>query len=107
MCIRDRISDFLVSQQLQMGNGKLHPLVVVHAHIGDVGIGADIVIIKNGGSAACMKILHPGIVQGKAQHKGDVYKRQAYLPSVFILNFDTRGVSFGPAFQGKKSGSVY
>lgn len=31
----------------------------------------------------------------------------AYLPSVFILNFDTRGVSFGPAFQGKKSGSVY
>ena len=53
-----------------MGDRKLHSLVVIHSHIGNTGVGHDIVVIKNGWGAARLELLHPGILECETKDKG-------------------------------------
>ena len=52
-----------------MGDGKLHPLIVVHTDIGCSGIGFDIVVIQYSGSTARLKICHPWILKSESKGK--------------------------------------
>ncbi len=65
-----QISDLFVSQTFQMGDGKFHSFIIVHADIGNPRVGFDIVVIENSRRFAGLKIQHPRVMQGKTESKG-------------------------------------
>ncbi len=52
-----------------MGYGEHHPLTVVDPDGSGIGIGGDIVVIEHRGRVACLKILHPRVGEGEAEHE--------------------------------------
>ena len=62
-------ADMRMSKAHQMRDGVVDPFIAVRADGADEGILADIVIKKNRRDAGSVKLLHPGILQGEADHK--------------------------------------
>lgn len=62
-------ADMRMSKAHQMRDGVVDPFIAVRADGADEGILADVVIKKDCRDAGGVKLLHPGILQGKSDHK--------------------------------------
>ena len=87
-----QIGDLPVSKSCKIRDGKLHSLLIINTYISGGRIPYHIVVEKNSRCAADLKVLNPGIAQGKADHKSSyiimLQHKNIIMPVSLCLNIN-------------------